>query len=93
MHPVILQQLVAEHVQEMIAEADDARRARQAGRARRGPSTQLRRSGRPGIHRESERVTAAIAADPRLSCPPAGRSLVRQGPKDRAAGDVAGCRP
>ena len=35
MHPVMLQQLAAERVREMIADADDARRARQACRARR----------------------------------------------------------
>jgi len=93
MHPVILQQFAAERIKEMIADADDTRRAHQARRPRRGPSTQLRRSGRPGIRRELERVTAAIAADPGLSCPSAGRSLVRQGPKDRTAGDVAGCPP
>ena len=30
MHPVMLQQLAAERISEMIADADDARRARQA---------------------------------------------------------------
>ena len=30
MHPVILQQLAAERIREMIADADDARQARQA---------------------------------------------------------------
>ena len=32
MHPVILQQLAAEHLQQMLAEADDARRAHQVSR-------------------------------------------------------------
>jgi hypothetical protein len=34
MHPLIIQQLAADHLNEMIAEADDRRQARQARRAR-----------------------------------------------------------
>ncbi len=34
MHPLIMQQLTADHINEMIAEADDRRQARQARRAR-----------------------------------------------------------
>jgi hypothetical protein len=33
MHPLILQQLTADHINEMIAKADDRRQARQARRA------------------------------------------------------------
>ena len=34
MHPLILQQLTADHINEMIGKADDRRQARQARRAR-----------------------------------------------------------
>jgi hypothetical protein len=34
MHPLIMQQLAADHLNEMIAKADDRRPARQARRAR-----------------------------------------------------------
>ena len=34
MNPLIMQQLAADHIIEMIAEADDRRQARQARRAR-----------------------------------------------------------
>jgi DNA-directed RNA polymerase specialized sigma24 family protein len=86
MHPVILQQLAAEHRQQMLAEADDARRAQQARRARpRRPPAQVRRPGRARAQRESEPVTAATAANMRPSCPPARRSLAMCGPEDRAA--------
>jgi hypothetical protein len=34
MNPLIMRQLAADHVNEMIAEADDRRQARQARRAR-----------------------------------------------------------
>ena len=37
MYPLMVQQLAAEHVKDMRAEAAAARRARQARRARRGP--------------------------------------------------------
>jgi hypothetical protein len=34
MNPLIMQQLAADHINEMIAKADDGRRARRARRAR-----------------------------------------------------------
>lgn len=94
MHPVILQQLAAEHIQEMLAKADDARRAHQARRARPGrPSARPGQPGRPGMQRESKPATAAIAANLGPSCPPVRRSLAMCGPEDRAASTGRRSRP
>jgi hypothetical protein len=75
MHPVMLQQLIAEHVKELIAAADDARRVRQARRAQR--SRAFRHSTRPSRPRtlaEPGRASASTAAVPAASSPglPAG---------------------
>ena len=44
MHPVIMQQLAADHIRELITEAPDAQRSRQARRIqRRGQPARLRR--------------------------------------------------
>lgn len=94
MHPAILRQLAAEHLQQMLAEADDARRAHQARRARpRRPPAQVMRPSRARTQRESEPVTAATAANMRPCCPPARRSLAMCGPEDQAASTGGRSRP
>ena len=67
MHPVILQQLAAERVREMIADADDVRRARQARRGRRSPTpAHMTRPDPPRVHAELQPASpdTAIAAIP-----------------------------
>jgi hypothetical protein len=69
MHPAMLQQLAAERIREMIAAADDARRAQQARHAH---ESRLKVGGCPGqrdLQRESVPVSAAIAANPSPSAP------------------------
>lgn len=70
MHPVMLQQLAAERVREMIANADDARRARLARRGRRSRTlVHTTRPDLPRMHAElqpaspSTAVAALSAAD------------------------------
>ena len=67
MHPVVLQQLAAERVREMIADADDARRVRQARRGRRSRTpAHMTRPYPPPIHAELQPASpdTAIAALP-----------------------------
>jgi hypothetical protein len=68
MHPFVVQQLAAEHVKELLAEADDARRARQARPARRP------RKSWPGTSAEQARLeqpSAAITVPTAPANPPA----------------------
>jgi len=65
MHPVMLQQLAAERITEMIADADDAWRARQARRGRRSrTSVHMTRPELPRMHAELQPASpdTAIAA-------------------------------
>ena len=67
MHPVILQQLAAERIREMIADADDARQARHARRARRSRTpAHMTRPDLPPMHAELQPASpeTAIAALP-----------------------------
>jgi len=76
MHPVILQQLAAERVREMIAGADAARRARQARRGRRSRTpAHMPRPDLPPVHAELQPASpnTAIAAPP-AACS-SGRSI------------------
>lgn len=62
MHPVVLQQLAAERVREMIADADDVRRARQARRGRRSrTSVHMTRPDPPRVHAELQPASPATA--------------------------------
>ena len=76
MHPVMLQQLAADHIRELVTEAGDARRAHEARRTRRHrPPARLRRSTRPYVQeRESRlgpRTPVGSGVDPRVeSCQP-----------------------
>ena len=58
MHPVMLQQLAAERVREMIADADDARRARLARRA--GRSRTPVHTTRPDLPRMHAETAASL---------------------------------
>jgi len=82
MHPSILQQLVAEHVKEMIAYADDQRQSRQARQARRdrrqGTSRQMTQAGLTCSRAEPELRSANAAAAAVLAA--------------KEAGDLAGSR-
>jgi hypothetical protein len=49
MHPVIMRQLAADHIRELITEAENAQRSRQARIQRRGQPTPLRRSAGPAL--------------------------------------------
>ncbi len=65
MHPLTLQQLAAGHVNDMIAAAAGSRRARQARRTRRSPTSRLR--AQPGLPRsQAELQPAASPAPARL---------------------------
>ena len=57
MHPVMLRQLAADHIRELVTEADDARRAHEARRARRHrPPARLRRSTRLSAQERESRL-------------------------------------
>ena len=58
MQPAMLQQLAAEHVKDMIAKADKARRAQYARRARRW-RTSASEAARPAAHRVQTRTTVS----------------------------------
>jgi hypothetical protein len=63
MHPVILQQLAAERVREMIADADGVRRARQARRGRRSRTpAHMTRPDLPRMHAELQPASPDTAA-------------------------------
>ena len=65
MHPLILQQLAADHVNDMIAAAAGSRRARQARRTRRSRTSRL--TTQPGLPRsQAELQPAASPAPARL---------------------------
>lgn len=74
MHPLLAQQLAAQHVKDMRAEAAAARRARQARRARRG-------------HIVATTPAPALRPCPQLPCPqlPCPPSAVRQPTSAKAA--------
>lgn len=81
MYPSILQQLAAQHVQEMIAYAGDRRRSRQARQARRG-----RRHGTP------RQMTQAAVARSRAEPGPRSTNAAAAVPAAEQAGDLAGSR-
>jgi hypothetical protein len=62
MHPAILKQVAAEHVKDMIAMADKARRAQHARRARRW-RTSASGAAQPAAHRVQTRTTVSTKAD------------------------------
>ena len=62
MHPAILQQVAAEHVKDMIATADKARRAQDARRARRW-RTAASGAAPPASHRVQTRMTVSTKPD------------------------------
>ena len=71
MHPDILRQLAAEHTRDLITEAGEARRAREARHAqRRRLTAQLRRSTRLAAQqpepRREPRIPVTPAADGRI---------------------------
>ena len=78
MHPLIMQQLAADRINDMIAKADNRRQARQARRARPSrPSRQRTRQSLPCTQAEPPRTaaTTAVAAIPapgRLGLPAGG---------------------
>ena len=70
MHPVMLQQVAAERIRKMIADADDARRARLARRGRRSQTpAAMTRPDLPRVHAELQPASpyTAIAA-PLAAC-------------------------
>jgi len=67
LHPAILQQLAAERIRELIATADNARRAGQARRARNTARQRHQRLGPQDPRREYGPVMAAIGASPDTS--------------------------
>lgn len=86
MHPAILQQLATERIREMIAAADNARRARQARRAQESRHNGGGRPGQRDLQREGRPVTTAIAANSGLSAPEPATSefLVATAPGHRS---------
>lgn len=72
MHPVTLQQLAAERVREMIADADDVRRARRARRTRRARTPV--HTTRPGLARMRAELRPASPNTSVAGPPTAGRS-------------------
>ncbi len=62
MHPAMLQQVAAEHVKDMIATADKARRAQHVRRARRW-RTSASGAARLAAHRVQIRTTVSTKAD------------------------------
>jgi hypothetical protein len=58
MHPVMLQELAAQRVKDMIAHADAARRARQARRASASDSPVRPARGRPPAHEPAQAPSA-----------------------------------
>lgn len=91
MHPAIMRQLAADHIQEAHAQAEDERRARQAHRARRrAPSTRARlpASGtlryddprldagqRPAMYEQSSAPSVPVMAGSR---PDSGEAITRR---------------
>jgi hypothetical protein len=71
MHPEILRQLAAERISEMTADADDARRARQACRGR--PSRTPVHTTRPDLARAPAELQPASANTAAAALPAAGR--------------------
>ena len=68
MHPVLLQQVAAEHVKDMIASAEKARQRQEARRARRSPASPIGPAQAPvfGLDRE---ISVATTPDPdRSTC-------------------------
>ena len=49
MHPLLLQNIAAEHVRDMQAYAPASRRAQRARRDHRGPARPVRPAGQPGL--------------------------------------------
>ena len=101
MHPHIIQQFAGEHVKELLAEADDPRRARQTRRSRR-PRESWQRTPRRRAGLEHPSVAIAITTAPAAEMvdPPAesdqgrepavaDRGHARAGRKPPAAGHVA----
>jgi hypothetical protein len=63
MHSVMLRQLAADHIRELVTEAGDARQARAARRARRGrPPAHVRRSTRLYAQQREPRLGAGTLA-------------------------------
>jgi hypothetical protein len=88
MHPVIMQQLAADHIRELITEAEDAQRSRQARRIqRRGQPARLRRS--IGLYAQQRQSRLS----PGPSSPPAPRTPVRPSADDQPASTVGSRQP
>jgi hypothetical protein len=88
MHPVIMRQLAADHIRELITEAGNAQRRRQARRIqRRGRPAPLRRS--TGLYAQQRQSRLS----PGPSSPPAPRSPARPGADDRPVSTVGSRQP
>ena len=71
MHPVIMRRLVADHIREFHAKAEDERRARQARRARRrAPSTRPRLPASGTLSYDDPRLDAGQRPAMHRSAPP-----------------------
>ena len=88
MHPVIIQQLAADHIRELITEAEDAQRSRQARRIQRhGQPARLKRS--TGLYAQQRQSRLS----PEPSSPPAPRTPVRPSVDNRPASTVGSSQP
>ena len=88
MHPIITRQLAADHIRELITEAQDARRSRQARRIQPGAQpARLRRS--TGLYAQQRQFRLS----PGPSSPPAPRTPVRPSADDRSASTVGSSQP
>lgn len=76
MHPVMLQQLAAERVKDMIAKADKHRRARHARRARKSrPSAPMTQPGRQRTQAEPDDSSLALHPGSAPACADATHSI------------------
>jgi hypothetical protein len=91
MHPVVLRQLAAERVREMIADADDVRRTRQARRGRRSRTpAHMTRPDLPRMHAELQPASPdTAAAAMRTACRSGPSADGDQGPPDELAFQAA----
>ena len=64
MHPDMLRQLSAEHTRDLIAKADEARRAREARTRRRRLAANLRRATRQAAQQPGSRRGSGIPVPP-----------------------------
>jgi hypothetical protein len=88
MHSVVLRQLPADHIRDLITDAEDAQRSRQARRIqRRGLPARLRRL--TGLYAQQHPSWPS----PGPSSPSAARTPVRPSADDRPVSTVGSCLP